>query len=71
VMLAVGINGAGQREILGLGTTFGETEERWRRFPRGLKGRGLSGVEPATSDAHEGLAQALQEAFPGLIWQCV
>ena len=48
---------------------FSETEEGWRRFIRGLKERGLSGVELATSDAHEGLKQALQEAFPGLVWQ--
>ena len=69
VMLAVGINEKGQREILGLETAFGETEEGWRRFVRGLKERGLSGVELATSDAHPGLVQALREAFPGLIWQ--
>jgi len=68
-VLAVGINEAGQREILGLETAFGETAEGWRRFIRGLKRRGLSGVELATSDAHDGLVQALREAFPGLIWQ--
>jgi transposase-like protein len=68
-MLAVGINERGQREILGLETAFGETEEAWRRFIDGLKRRGLSGVEVATSDAHEDLIQALREAFPGLIWQ--
>lgn len=67
VMLAVGINEKGQREILGLETAFGETEEAWRRFVRGLKERGLSGVELAASDAHPGLVQALREAFPGLI----
>jgi transposase-like protein len=48
---------------------FGETEEGWRRFIRQLKGCGLTGVELAKSDAHEGLRQALQEACPGLIWQ--
>jgi len=69
VMLAVGISEDGQREILGLEMGFSETEEGWRRFIRQLKERGLSGVELATSDAHEGLKQALQEAFPGLIWQ--
>jgi transposase-like protein len=42
---------------------------RAKAFIRGLKDRGLSGVELATSDAHDGLRQALQEAFPGLIWQ--
>ena len=69
VMLAVGVNETGQREILGLETAFGETSESWRRFIRGLKRRGLSGVDVATSDAHDGLVQALHEAFPGLIWQ--
>jgi transposase-like protein len=68
-MLAVGISEDGQREILGLEMALSETEQGWRRFIRSLKERGLSGVEMATSDAHEGLKQALQEAFPGLIWQ--
>jgi len=68
-MLAVGISEDGQREILGLEMAFGETEQGWRRFIRQLKERGLSGVELATSDAHEGLKRALQECFPGLIWQ--
>jgi transposase-like protein len=68
-MLAVGISENGQREILGLEMAFGETEQGWRRFIPQLKERGLSGVELATSDAHEGLRQALQECFPGLIWQ--
>jgi transposase-like protein len=69
VLLAVGISEGGQREILGLDVAFGETGEAWRRFIGRLKGRGLSGVEVATSDAHEGLRQALEAAFPGLIWQ--
>ncbi len=68
-MIAVGISEDGQREILGLEMALSETEEGWLRFIRQLKERGLSGVELATSDAHEGLKQALQEAFPGLIWQ--
>ena len=66
-MLAVGINRVGQREILGLETALGETTEGWRRFIGGLKRRGLFGVEVATSDAHDGLVQALREAFPGVI----
>lgn len=68
-MLAVGISEDGQREILGLEMGLSETQQGWHRFIRQLKERGLSGVELATSDAHEGLRQALQEAFPGLIWQ--
>lgn len=69
VMLAVGISDAGYRELLGLEVAFGETAEAWRRFIQGLRARGLSGVEVATSDAHDGLRQALEAAFPGLIWQ--
>jgi transposase-like protein len=69
VLLAVGISEAGYREILGLDVAFGETGEAWRRFIDRLKARGLSGVEVATSDAHKGLRQALEAAFPGLIWQ--
>ena len=69
VMLGVGVGADGQRELLGLHLAYGETEGGWHRFIEGLKARGLSGVRVATSDAHEGLKQALHAAFPGLIWQ--
>jgi transposase-like protein len=69
VLLAVGIGEDGQREILGLEMALSETGPAWERLIDQLKERGLSGVEVATSDAHEGLKQALREAFPGLIWQ--
>jgi transposase-like protein len=69
VLLAIGIGEDGQREILGIETALGETGEAWQRFIHKLKERGLSGVELATSDAHEGLEAALREKFPGCIWQ--
>jgi putative transposase len=69
VLLAVGINAAGYREILGLEVAFGETQEAWQGFFRSLRERGLHGVEFATSDAHEGLVEALERTFPGVIWQ--
>ena len=69
VMLGVGIGADGQRELLGLHLSYGETEGGWHRFIERLKARGLSGVRVATSDAHKGLKQALHAAFPGLIWQ--
>ena len=69
VLLAVGVTAKGQREILGLGVAFGETGPAWKRLLGQLKERGLRGVEVATSDAHEGLRQALTEHFPGTIWQ--
>lgn len=69
VMLGVGIGSDGQRELLGLHLAYGETQDGWHRFIEQLKARGLSGVRVATSDAHDGLKQALHAAFPGLIWQ--
>ncbi len=64
-MIAVGISEDGQREILGLEMALRETEEGWLRFIRQLKKRGLSGVELATSDAHEGLGASPAGSLPG------
>lgn len=68
-LLAIGINADGYREILGLEVAFGETGEAWQGFFRSLSRRGLRGVEFATSDAHEGLVDALERTFPGVVWQ--
>lgn len=74
-MLGVGIGWNGQRELSGLHLAYGETEGGWRRFIKQLKQRGLAGVvarrflRMATSNAHEGLRQAVEAAFSGVIWQ--
>ncbi len=68
-LIVVGISEDGYREILGLEVTFGETGAAWKRLFADLKERGLSGVEFVTSDAHEGLKEAIAERFPGSIWQ--
>ena len=68
-LIVVGISEDGYREILGLEVTFGETGAAWKRLFADLKERGLSGVELVTSDAHEGLKEAIAERFPGSIWQ--
>jgi transposase-like protein len=70
VLLAVGINEEGQREILGLDVACGETRETWQDFFRSLRARGLRGVDYVTSDAHEGLRQALERTFPGVVRRC-
>ncbi|MEX2401241.1 MAG: IS256 family transposase [Rhodothermales bacterium] len=69
VMLAIGVNEGGYREILGIDLSFKETGEAWADFLQQLRDRGLRGVEFAASDAHEGLTQALRERFPGAVWQ--
>ena len=68
VLLAVGINEKGQREILGLHTTLSETEEAWKSFLQELSERGLTGVEHVTSDRDRGLEEAIRQQLPGVIW---
>jgi len=43
-MVAVGVSEEVEREVLGVETAFGKTEEEWRRFIRQLRERGLSGT---------------------------
>jgi transposase-like protein len=64
-MIAVGISEDGQREILGLEMALSQNDQGWRRFIRRLKERGLSGVELATSDAHEGPQAIPAVGLPG------
>ena len=66
---AMGVTMDGQREVLGFLDWAGETERAWAEFFRLLKERGLTGVELAVSDAHGGLVKAVEEAFPGAMWQ--
>jgi len=68
VLLAVGINEEGQREILGLHTALSETEEAWKSFLTNLSKRGLTGVEHVTSDRDRGLEEAIRQQLPGVIW---
>jgi transposase-like protein len=68
-LLAVGVNGDGHREILGLDVVSSEDGAGWLAFFRGLVARGLSGVRLVTSDAHQGLINAIGSTLPGTSWQ--
>ncbi|WP_101831426.1 IS256 family transposase, partial [Frankia canadensis] len=68
-LLAVGVNGDGHREILGLEVVSSEDGAGWLAFFRGLVARGLSGVRLVTSDAHRGLVNAIAATLPGASWQ--
>jgi transposase-like protein len=68
-LLAVGVNGDGHREILGLDVVSSEDGAGWLAFFRGLVARGLSGVRLVTSDAHRGLVAAIGSTLPGASWQ--
>jgi len=69
VLLAVGVNEDGKREVLGVSVSLGEHEVHWRSFLQSLVARGLSGVELIISDDHSGLGSARQAVFGGVPWQ--
>ena len=69
VVIAVGVNANGQREVLGLDVGPSEDGAFWLRFLRDLVARGLSGVRLVTSDAHEGLKAAIAAVLHGASWQ--
>lgn len=69
VLSAVGINGQGKREILGVSVSLSEHEVHWRAFLVSLKQRGLGGVQLITSDSHAGLRAARLAVFGGIPWQ--
>jgi putative transposase len=68
-LLAVGVNGEGRREILGVDLATSEDGAGWLAFFRGLVARGLSGVQLVISDDHTGLVNAIAAALPGAGWQ--
>ena len=55
VIVAVGVNSAGRREVLGMDIGPSEAETFWTAFLRKLARRGLRGVKLVISDAHEGI----------------
>ena len=68
-MIAFGTNEKGHREILGFSVYHKESKETWNDFLKGLKKRGLSGILMITSDAHEGIIDAISKVFPSVPWQ--
>jgi putative transposase len=69
VLVAVGVNTEGYREILGVAEGAKEDKASWTKFLRHLKERGLKGVELVTSDKCLGLVESLGEFYPEASWQ--
>jgi putative transposase len=69
VVIAIGVNGDGQREVLGLDVGPSEDGAFWLAFLRALVARGLGGVRLVISDAHEGLKGAIAAVLQGASWQ--
>ena len=62
VIIAVGVNSTGRREVLGLAIGASEAETFWTDFLRKLTRRGLRDVKLVISDAHEGIKAAVSKA---------
>ena len=61
VIVAVGVNSDGRREVLGMDIGASEAEPFWTAFLRKLTRRGLRGVKLVISDAHEGIKAAVSK----------
>lgn len=70
VVIATGVNTQGRREILGVDLMPTETEEGWAQFFKGLKERGLTGVQLVISDAHGGLRNASRKVLKAEWQRC-
>ena len=70
VIIAVGVNGDGRREVLGLEIGASEAETFWTEFLRKLARRGLRGVKLVISDAHEGLKAAITKVLHATWQRC-
>ena len=72
VLIAVGVNAEGYREVLAVAEGSKEDRESWVKFLRGMKERGLKGVKVFVSDKCLGLVEALADFYPEAHWQrCV
>jgi transposase-like protein len=70
VIIAVGVNSDGRREVLGMTTGHSEAEPFWVEFLRSLTRRGLRGVKLVISDAHEGLKAAITKVLSATWQRC-
>jgi transposase-like protein len=69
VLVTVGINSAGEREILDWRVANSESEATWDDVFLTLVLRGLQGLQLVISDAHSGIQAALRRRFQGVSWQ--
>jgi len=69
VLIAIGIDWEGRRQVLSVELANRESTSSWKDFLQGLKDRGLKGVEFIVSDNHPGLKKAIAEVLAGSFWQ--
>lgn len=69
VMIAIGVNEEGYREILDIDIIHEESAATYEMFFDGLKERGFGKVDLIISDGHKGIKKAAARSFVGSSWQ--
>lgn len=69
VLIAIGIDLDGRRQVLAVEMANRESSSSWKEFLLGLKTRGLHGVEFVVADDHAGLRMAIREALNDAAYQ--
>jgi putative transposase len=69
VLIAIGIDWDGRRQVLGVELANRESRSSWRDFLFSLRERGLTGVEFVVADDHAGLKAAIREVLPEAAYQ--
>ena len=69
VLVASGITPEGERQVLGVSVALSEHESHWKSFLKGLKDRGMHGVQLVISDDHAGLGAARRAVLGSIPWQ--
>jgi transposase-like protein len=70
VIVVVGVNADGRREVLGMDIGLSEAETFWTVFLHKLARRGPRGVKLVVSDAHEGIKAAVCRVLTATWQRC-
>lgn len=69
VLIAIGVDWDGRRQVLGIELANRESRSSWRDFLTALRQRGLHGVEFVVADDHAGLKASIREVVPEAVYQ--
>jgi transposase-like protein len=69
VLVALGVNEEGHREVIGAAEGMKEDRASWAAFFQWLKSRGLDGAQLVIGDRSPGMLDAVGEAFPQAKYQ--
>ena len=69
ILVAIGVDEEGYREVIGAAEGMKEDKESWRSFLVWLKSRGLDGVKLVVGDKNLGMCESVHEVFPEAKYQ--